>query len=265
MEMDMAHIICIANQKGGVGKTTTAINLSAALADLHQKTLLIDSDPQANATIGMGISNIRPEQSLYYGLIGQTSIHHLMRKTYMDTLSIIPSHTDLTGFEVEMMNQEDRELALKNLIQPIKDRFDFVIIDCPPSLSLLTVNAMTAADSILIPLQCEFFALDGLRQLLQTIQRIKESLNQNLSIAGILLTMYDQRTNLSRQVLDNAKQYFENEGWVFNTVIPRSVRFGEAPGFGLTIFQHDMTSLGAKSYIQLAKELLERQRYAKHN
>lgn len=250
----MAQIICIANQKGGVGKTTTAINLSAALAVSEKSTLLVDCDPQANATTGMGIDKAALKETLYHGLIHGKQIQYLVHDSEVETLKIIPSRVELIGFEVEMIDALDREQILKNLLNPIKASFDYIILDCPPSLSLLTINAMTAADSLLIPLQCEFYALEGLGQLLQTVKRIKRGLNPSLKIAGILLTMFDTRTNLSHQVAENAAKYFK--ALLFKTIIPRNVRLGEAPSFGKPILLYDATSVGAASYFDLAKEIM---------
>lgn len=251
----MTRIICITNQKGGVGKTTTAINLSAALAVSEKKTLLVDCDPQANATTGMGIDKNSISKTLYHGIIGEIDINNLIMDSEIDSLKIIPSRIELIGFEVEMMSNSERETALKKLLDQLTDSFDYIIIDCPPSLSLLTLNALTAADSILIPLQCEFYALEGLGQLMQTVKLIKRGLNPNLKIAGILLTMFDKRTNLSHQVVEDAKKYFRN--LVLKTIIPRNVRLGEAPSFGKPILLYDAVSPGAKSYFNLAKEIMK--------
>jgi chromosome partitioning protein len=258
----MAYVLCIANQKGGVGKTTTAINLSAALAASEKPTLLVDCDPQANATTGVGIDKNGVSQTLYHGLIGEARAEELILGSEIDALKVIPSRVELIGFEVEMMDAPGREEHLKNLIGQVADRFEYIVLDCPPSLSLLTVNAMTAADDMLIPLQCEFYALEGLGQLLQTIRRIQKGLNRRLGIAGILLTMFDKRTNLAYQVAEDAENYFKD--LVFKTVVPRNVRLSEAPSFGKPILLYDATSAGAMSYFSLAREIMNGQAEAVH-
>ena len=250
----MASIICIANQKGGVGKTTTAINLSASLAVSEKRTLLVDCDPQANATSGVGIDKLAASQTLYHGMIGKTQGHDLVLDSEINTLKVIPSNVELTGFEVEMIAEDHREFALKNLLAGLEDTFDYIVLDCPPSMSLLTVNALTAAHYLIIPLQCEFYALEGLGQLLQTVKRIKHSLNPSLKIGGILLTMFDRRTNLSHQVAEEAERYFKE--LVFKTIVPRNIRLGEAPSFGKPILLYDAASTGAKSYVNLANEIM---------
>ena len=250
----MAQIFCIANQKGGVGKTTTAVNLAASLAAAEKRTLLVDCDPQANATTGMGIDKQDLEATLYHGLIDNAAGVDLLQATSIEALRLIPSNVELIGFEVEMMDTAGRESVLRDFLNGFREQFDYILLDCPPSLSLLTVNAMTAADAMLIPLQCEFYALEGLSQLLQTIKRIKQGLNPRLEIGGILLTMFDKRTNLSFQVADDAKRYFKD--LVFETTIPRNIRLGEAPSFGKPILLYDAASIGAQSYIRLANEII---------
>ena len=252
----MAEKYCITNQKGGVGKTTTAINLSAALALAEKRTLLVDCDPQANATTGLGIDKASLEKTLYHGMIGEASAKELIVDTEINALKLIPSRMELIGFEPEMMSDSQRETVLKRLLTELENEYEYIILDCPPSLSLLTINAMTAADYILIPLQCEFFALEGLSQLLQTVKRIKGSLNPGLKISGILLAMYDKRTNLAQQVAEDAEAFFKE--LVFKTVVPRNVRLGEAPSFGKPIMLYDAASVGAKSYQSLAEEILVR-------
>ena len=249
--------IAVSNQKGGVGKTTIFINLSASLAVLGKKVLLIDFDPQGNSTSGLGFIPSECEQNIYHALIGKEELKDQIIDTAIPSLKLVPANVDLTGAEVELVGAIAREMKLKKIISSVVDGFDFIFIDCPPTLSLLTVNSLTAADSVLIPLQCEYYAMEGLSQLLLTINMIRENLNTNLTIEGILPTMYDVRNNISKQVIDEVKAHFKDE--VFSTVIPRNVRLSEAPSFGKPVFLYDRTSKGAIAYLNLAKEVLEKQ------
>ena len=253
----MSKIISLANQKGGVGKTTTAINLSAALAKEGKRVLLIDADPQANSSSGLGVEIRDLNNTIYECLINGVDPHKAIVETQTENLNLIPSHIDLVGAEIEMLNMEHRELLLKNLLQPLRDEYDYILIDCSPSLGLITVNALTASDSVIIPVQCEFFALEGIAKLLNTIKIIKSKLNPSLKIEGFLLTMFDNRLRLSNQVYEEVKRHFGD--LVFNTVIARNVRLSEAPSHGLSVLDYDAASKGAQNYKALAKELIHRQ------
>jgi chromosome partitioning protein len=250
----MAKVISVANQKGGVGKTTTAINLSSSLAAAEKRTLLIDIDPQANSSSGVNVINHSP--SVYEVLIGTDDINAIIINTYMPFLDLLPSNINLVGAEIEMVDMENRENLLKRALENIKLNYDYIIIDCPPSLGLLTLNSLTASDSVLIPVQCEYFALEGLGKLLNTINIVKQNFNKNLSIEGVLLTMFDTRLRLSHQVAEEVKKYFGEK--VFNTIIQRNVRISEAPSYGKPVILYDAVSSGSKNYIALASELLER-------
>ena len=250
----MGKIISVANQKGGVGKTTTTVNLSTLLAKKGKKVLLIDTDPQGNATSGLGVTK-ELELSVYDILVGETTFEETIEKTAIKNLSVCPSNISLAGAEVQLVSMMSREQRLKVKLDEIKDKFDYILIDCPPSLGLITLNAFTASDTVLIPVQCEYFALEGLGQLLNTVNLVKKHLNKSLEIEGALLTMYDARTNLSNQVVKEVKKYFE--GKVYKTVIPRNVRLSEAPSYGMPISLYDPRSKGAKAYEKLAKEFLK--------
>ncbi|MFQ3579530.1 MAG: AAA family ATPase [Bacteroidales bacterium] len=250
----MGKIIALANQKGGVGKTTTAINLAASLAVLEYKVLVIDADPQANATSGLGIELQSVEKGLYECITDSIDPLTVIKQTELDNLSILPSTIDLVGAEIDMLNKPDREMILKNILSPIKDKFDFFLIDCSPSLGLITVNALTAADSVIVPVQCEYFALEGLGKLLNTIKIIQNRLNTALTIEGFILTMYDSRVRLSNQVVEEVKAHFDT--MVFETIIQRNIKLSEAPSFGKPCILYDAESKGSINYLNLAEELL---------
>ena len=252
----MGKIIAIANQKGGVGKTTTAINLAASLAALDHKTLLVDADPQANSTSGMGFDPRNIETSIYECMVDGLDAKDLVLATSIPFLDLVPAHIDLAGADIEMVSIEGREMRMREALKNIADLYEYVIIDCSPSLGLITVNALVAAHSILVPVQCEYFALEGLGKLMSTIKIIQARLNPTLEIEGILLTMYDSRIRLSNQVVEEVRSHFEH--LVFNTIIPRNIRLSESPSFGLPVIAHDAESKGAISYVNLAQEILER-------
>lgn len=254
----MGKVIAIANQKGGVGKTTTAVNLSACLGKQSKKTLLIDIDPQGNTTSGLGVDPRTVETSVYDCIINDVPMSEVLIDTGFHNLWICPSNINLAGAELELVMKDSREYVLKNSIKEIKDDFDFIFIDCPPSLGLITLNSFSAADSILVPIQCEYYALEGLSQLTNTIKMVKKGLNPELQMEGVLLTMFDARTNLSIQVVDEVKKYFRDK--VYSTVIPRNVRLSEAPSFGMPIIEYDKHSKGAECYTDLAKEVINRNR-----
>ena len=253
----VAKVLAIANQKGGVGKTTTAINLAASFAVAEQRTLLVDGDPQANATSGMGIPRDQVRLTTYDALINGTPVAEArLEQVLFRHLDVLPATPDLAGAEVELVDHPHREIAMRDAIDVVRDDYDFVLIDCPPSLGLITLNMLAAADSLLIPLQCEYYALEGLSQLMRTVELVQRSVNPRLTVDAVLLTMYDTRLNLSRQVAIDAREYFGDR--VLNSVIPRNIRLAEAPSFGKPIIQYDVGSLGAQSYVSAAKELLSR-------
>jgi chromosome partitioning protein len=256
----VGRVVAIANQKGGVGKTTTAVNLAASLAVAEQRTLLIDGDPQGNATSGVGITREQINRSVYDAIIGECTLADtIIREVQFRHLDVAPTTTDLAGAEIELVERPRRELAMREAIAPLRDYYDYILLDCPPSLGLITVNMLAAADAVLIPLQCEYYALEGLSQLLSTIHLIQRGVNPSLVIDGVLLTMYDSRLNLSRQVAEDAREYFGSK--VFETLVPRNVRLAESPSFGKPIILYDVTSVGAQAYMSFARELL--QRYAR--
>jgi chromosome partitioning protein len=251
----LSTVFAITNQKGGVGKTTTAINLGASLAANDLQVLVVDADPQGNATTGLGIAKDPGRPSLYHVLLGGVEARSAILRTEFEGLSVLPSDKNLVGANLELVDADNREFRLRDSLQPVRSQYDFVLIDCPPALDLLNLNALTAADAVLVPIQCEFFALEGVSELMDTIDRVRDGLDHPLSIAGILLTMYDDRTNLTRQVAADLKDFFQDQ--VFRTVIPRSIRLAEAPSHGQPILAYDIRSRGAESYIQLAKEILD--------
>ena len=250
----MGKIIAIANQKGGVGKTTTAINLSACLAEKGKRVLSVDMDPQGNMTSGLGLDKNSVDNTIYDLIIGEVTIEEAVKRNIHENLDIIPTSIDLSGAEIELLDEENKEYILKNALYKVKENYDFIIIDCPPSLSILTINAMTTADSVLVPIQCEYYALEGLSQLIHTVELVRDRLNQNLKIEGVVFTMYDARTNLSLQVVENAKDNLEQT--IYKTIIPRNIRLAEAPSYGMPINHYDAKSAGAESYMKLAEEVM---------
>lgn len=252
----MGRIIAIANQKGGVGKTTTAINLSACLVEKGQKVLAIDMDPQGNMSSGLGLDKDSIDKTIYDMIIGENDIEEVIDRGTIENLDILPSNVDLSAVEIELIDVDNKEFVVKDAIQKVKDNYDFIIIDCPPSLSLLTINAMTTADSVLVPIQCEYYALEGLSQLIHTVELVKERLNSNLEIEGVVFTMYDARTNLSLQVVENVKDNLQQN--IYKTIIPRNIRLAEAPSYGTPINQYDPKSAGAESYMKLAEEVIDK-------
>ena len=253
----MGRIIAVANQKGGVGKTTTSINLAACLAEKGKKVLAVDMDPQGNLTSGLGVDKDSVEKSIYELIIGEVDIKEVINKEVLENLDIIPTSIDLSAAEIELIGVDDKEYILRNAIDQVKDQYDFVIIDCPPSLSMLTINAMTTADSVIVPIQCEYYALEGLSQLIHTVELVKDRLNSKLEIEGVVFTMYDARTNLSLQVVENVKDNLQQN--IYKTIIPRNIRLAEAPRYGLPINKYDPKSTGAESYMRLADEVIERE------
>lgn len=253
----MSRIISIANQKGGVGKTTTTINLSACLAEKGKKILVVDIDPQGNTSSGLGIDKDNIENTIYELFLDECTLEECIQKSIVDNLDVIPSNINLSGAEIELISMEDKEYMLKNILDPLREKYDFILIDCPPSLNLLTVNAMTASDTVLVPIQCEYYALEGLTQLIHTIDLITERLNSKLEIEGIVFTMYDARTNLSTQVVQNVKENLNRR--IYKTIIPRNVRLAEAPSYGMPIIMYDSKSSGAEAYRFLAEEVIERE------
>ena len=252
----MAKVVAIANQKGGVGKTTTAINLSSCLAAKGQKVLAIDMDPQGNMTSGLGVEKDQVENTVYDLIIGKAGIEEVLCKKVIENLDVLPTNIDLSAAEIEMIGVENKEYILRDEVAKIRENYDYVIIDCPPSLNMLTINAMTTADSVLVPIQCEYYALEGLSQLIHTIELVQERLNENLKMEGVVFTMYDARTNLSLQVVENVKDNLEQT--IYKTIIPRNIRLAEAPSYGMPINLYDPKSTGAESYMLLADEVIHK-------
>ena len=252
----MGRTIVIANQKGGVGKTTTAINLSASLAELGQKVLIIDMDPQGNTTSGVGVEKNEKEYTVYELLLGECSIEDSLVESVCENLTVVPSNINLAAAEIELIGTENKEFILRDEVASIKESYDYILIDCPPSLNVLTINAMCAADTVLVPIQCEYYALEGLSQLMHTIELVRERLNPNLEIEGVVFTMYDARTNLSLEVVENVKNNLDQN--IYKTIIPRNVRLAEAPSYGMPITKYDTKSSGAESYRMLAEEVIHR-------